>query len=192
MWVKTMMTATVLGLCGATAAYADHGHKRGHGHAYGHARGTQYVYARVVDVEPLVSYVTVSRPREECWSEIVREPARPYGTVGPTVAGGIVGAAIGRQFGSGNDRDTLTVLGAVAGSMVANRRAERNQSYATRDVAVERCEVVHERVREEHVDGYLVTYVHDGRRHTMQTAVPPGERVRLAVDVRPVGYRVRY
>ena len=71
-------------------------------------------------------------------------------------------------------------------------RAQRNQGYATRDVAVERCQVVNERVTEQVVDGYWVTYQYQGRQHTMQTATHPGDRVRLAVDIRPVGYRVRY
>ena len=71
-----------------------------------------------------------------------------------TAAGSIVGAAIGRQFGSGNDRDTLTVLGAVAGGAVAHRRAVRQPGLATRDVTVQRCEVVNDRVTEEIVDGY--------------------------------------
>ena len=84
------------------------------------------VSARVVDVDPLVRHVTVDRPREQCWNEIVREPVRPFGVVGQTAAGSIVGAAIGRQFGSGNDRDTLTVLGAIAGGAVAHRRAVVN------------------------------------------------------------------
>jgi uncharacterized protein YcfJ len=169
----------------------DDDHRRGRGRAYGHGRPA-VVSARVVDVEPLVRYVTVNRPREECWDEVVREPLRPYGVAGPTIAGGIVGAAIGRQFGSGNDRDTLTLLGAAAGSAVAHRRAVRNQGYATRDVAVQRCEVVSNRVTEQIVDGYLVTYRLDGRNYTMQTDRHPGNFVQLAVDVRPAGYRVRY
>ncbi len=184
MWVKTITTAAVFGLCGATSAFA-------HGPG-GRNGGTEYVFARVVDVEPMVRYVTVNRPRQECWDEIVREPTRPFGTLGPTIAGGIVGAAIGRQFGSGNDRDALTLIGAVAGSAVANQRAVRNQGVETREVAVQRCQVVNDRVTEERVDGYLVTYVYQGRRYTMQTDTPPGDRVQLAVDVRPVGYRVRY
>jgi hypothetical protein len=49
--------------------------------------------------------------------------------------------------------------------------------------------VVHERVRERIVDGYLVTYRLDGRHYTMQTAQHPGAWVQLAA--RPVGYRVR-
>jgi uncharacterized protein YcfJ len=189
MWVKSVTAATVLGLCGASTALAgDNGHK------YGHAKhgATEYVYARVIGVEPMVRYVTVNQPRQQCWDEIVREPVRPYGVAGPTIAGGVIGAAIGRQFGGGSGRDALTVLGAVAGSAVANQRALRNQGYATRDVAVQRCEVVNERVTQERIDGYRVTYQYQGRRYTMRTDVPPGNRVRLAVDVRPVDYRVRY
>ena len=193
MWVKSVAGAAVLGMGLIATAQADDDHRhrgRGHGHAYGH--GTELVYARVVDVEPIVRYVTVERPRQECWNEIVQQPIRSFGVAGPTLAGGVVGAAVGRQFGSGNDRDALTVLGAIAGAAVANQRAVRNQGYATREVAVERCQVMSERFTEERIDGYRVTYLHDGRRRTMVTAVPPGDRVQLAVDVRPVAYRARY
>ena len=193
MWGKVAAVAA-LGFGTIASAHADHDDDRryrgrGHAHAYGH-RTTQHVYARVVDVEPIVRYVTVERPRRACWNEIVREPVR--GVAGPTLAGGVVGAAIGRQFGSGNDRDALTLIGAVAGAAVANQRAVRHQGYATRDVAVERCDVVSERFTQERIDGYQVTYVYDGRRHRMVTPQPPGDRVRLAVDVRPVAYRVGY
>ncbi len=174
MWVKTITAAIVLSVSGAALADGRH-------------RETEYVYARVVGVQPLVRYVTVERPRQECWNEVVSEPARPYGTVGPTLAGGIVGAAIGRQFGSGSGRDALTLLGAGVGAAVANQRAERNQAYV--DVPVQQCRTVGDRVREERIDGYLVTYEYGGRHYTMQSDSPPGSRVRVAVDVRPVGYR---
>jgi uncharacterized protein YcfJ len=194
MLAKTFLATAVLTFLGATTAMADNGHNgRGRGNAYGHYRSAPAVVsARVVDVEPLVRYVTVDRPREQCWDEIVREPIRPYGVAGTTAAGSIVGAAIGRQFGSGNDRDALTVLGALAGGVVARNRALRNGAGATRDVAVQRCEVVSNRVREQVIDGYLVTYRLDGRNYTMQTDRHPGDWVQLAVKARPVGYRVRY
>jgi uncharacterized protein YcfJ len=193
MLAKKFLAVAVLGFLGASTALAGHDDRgRGRGHAYGHYRSAPAVIsARVVDVEPLVRRVTVNRPRQECWDEIVREPVRPFGVAGPTAAGSIVGAAIGRQFGSGNDRDILTVLGAVAGGAVARERAIRNGAGAARDVAVQRCEVVHDRVTEEVVDGYLVTYRLDGRNYTMRTDRHPGGWVELAAQ--PVGYRrVRY
>jgi uncharacterized protein YcfJ len=200
MTANTITTAAMVGAL-AVAVYADdasaHGNGHGNGHAYGHREATQYVYARVVDVDPIIRYVTVDRPREQCWDEVVRERAEPFGVAGVTAAGGVIGAAIGRQFGSGSSRDALTVIGGVAGAAVAHERAIRNQGYETRDVTVRRCEVVHERVTEEHVDGYMVGYVYGGRHYTMRTPTPPGDRVRLAVDVHPVDvspgfYRLRY
>ncbi len=194
MLAKKFLAVAVLTFIGATAAMADNGRNgRGRGHAYGHYRATPAVVsARVVNVEPLVRYVTVNRPREQCWDEVVRQPVRRYGVAGTTAAGSVVGAAIGRQFGSGNDRDALTVLGAVAGGVVARQHALRNNAGVARDVAVQRCEVVRDRVTEQVVDGYLVTYRLDGRNYQMQTQRHPGDWVELAVDARPAGYRVRY
>jgi uncharacterized protein YcfJ len=200
MLTNKFLAVAVLGIVCASPALADHNDQgRGRGNAYGHYRhapvavayAPAVVSARVVAVEPLVRYVTVDRPREQCWNEIVSEPVRPFGVAGPTAAGAIVGAAIGRQFGSGNDRDALTVLGAVAGGTVAHQRAVRNGAGATRDVSVQRCEVVHERVTESVADGYLVTYRLEGQRYTMRTDRHPGDWVQIAAQ--PVGYRqVRY
>jgi uncharacterized protein YcfJ len=193
---KAMVATAVLGVGASGSALAD-GHGNGHGNGHWKHDGyrgptqyvyaPQYVYARVVDVDPIVRLVTVDRPEQRCWNEVVRQSNTPYGVAGPTVAGGIIGAAIGRQFGSGNDRDALTLLGAAAGAAVANQRAVRNQGY--HDATVERCETVSHAYTEQLVDGYRVTYLYEGRHYTMQTATPPGDRVQLAVDVRPVGWR---
>jgi uncharacterized protein YcfJ len=188
MLTKTLtLTATVaIGLAGATQALAHKPPK------------TAYVEARVVDVRPIVRRVTVERPRQECWDEVVevREPVLRYGVAGPTLAGGIIGAAIGRQFGSGDGRDALTVLGAVAGSAVAHDRAVRNaggQSVRLREETVQRCRVVTERHVEERTDAYDVTYEYAGRHYHMRTSEPPANRVRVRVSVEPVGYyRYRY
>ena len=179
-------TAAVLG-AGVSGTALAQGHGYGHSRNDGYRGPTQYVYARVVDVDPIVRYVTIDRPEQRCWNEVVRQSNAPYGVAGPTVAGGIIGAAIGRQFGSGNDRDALTLLAGAAGAAVANQRAVRNQGY--HDATVERCETVSRPYTEQRIDGYRVTYVYEGRHYTMQTATPPGDRVQLAVDVRPVGWR---
>ncbi len=176
--VKTITTVALIGLFGANAALADHDYDRGRG--YG---SRDFAYGRVTAVEPVVHYVTVNEPRQECRDEYVRQQT---GVAGPTAAGAVIGAAIGRQFGSGNGRDLATAAGAVAGGVIANQRAQRNQGY--REVPVERCRVVNERVRERVVDGYNVNYVYQGRHYVTRTATPPGDRIQIAVDVRPVGY----
>ena len=82
------------------------------------------------------------------------------------------------------------LIGAVAGSAIANNRAERNrrqEPQQVRAVTVEKCNVVNERVTEHRVDGYDVTYRYDGRPYTIRTARHPGERIRLQVSVSPVG-----
>ena len=180
--VKTITTVALVGLLGANAALADHGYDRGRDYGYGH-RGTDFAYGRVTAVEPIVHYITVNQPRQECRDEYVRHQT---GVAGPTAAGAVIGAAIGRQFGSGSGRDLATAAGAVAGGVIANQRAQRNQGY--REVPVERCRVVDERVPERVVDGYNVSYVYQGRQYVTRTATPPGDRIEIAVDVRPVGY----
>ena len=200
MLANKFLAVAVLGIVCASPALADHDDRgRGRGHAYGHYKHVPVVVgyapavvsARVVGVEPLVRYVTVDRPREQCWNEVVRQPAPSLRVVGATAAGSVIGGAIGHQFGSGNDRDALTVLGAVAGGAVAHHRAVAREGYATRDVTVQRCEVVHERVTEPVNDGYLVTYRLEGQRYTMRTDRHPGDWVQIAAQ--PVGLRqVRY
>ena len=195
MGAKLSTTATVLGAIASVAATSpvladNHGNGRGNAYSYGRRDATEYVYARVVDVDPMVRYVTVNRPHEECWNDVERQRTGSFGAAGQTAAGGVIGAAIGRQFGGGSGKDALTLLGAAAGAAIAHKRAIDNGAgtYETRDVAVRRCEVVNERVTEERIDGYLVTYAYQGRNYTMQTATPPGDRVRLAVNVHPVDY----
>jgi uncharacterized protein YcfJ len=187
-------TATVLGAIASVGAAAPALADHGHGNAYGHYSSTGYVYARVVDVDPMVRYVTVNRPHEECWTDYERQRVGSFGAAGQTAAGAVIGAAIGRQFGGGSGKDALTLLGAAAGGAIARERALRNGAggYEAREVPVERCEVVNDRVTEERIDGYLVTYVYDGRTYEMQTHEHPGDRVRLAVDVRPVDHTSRY
>lgn len=200
MLANKFLAVAVLGVVCASPALADHDDRgRGRGNAYGHykrapvavAYAPAVISARVVNVEPMVRYVTVDRPREQCWNEVVREPVPSLRVAGATAAGTVIGGAIGHQFGSGNDRDALTVIGAVAGGAIAHQRAVARNGYATRDVTVPRCQVVNDRVTEQVVDGYLVTYRLEGQRYTMRTDRHPGEWVQIAAQ--PAGLRqVRY
>lgn len=156
--------------------------------ADGHRGSQEYVYAKVVDVQPIVRYVDVQRPRQECWDEVVQVREGRARVAGPALAGGVIGGAIGRQFGGGSGRDALTIAGAIAGSAIATERAVRNQSGTTHATTVTRCETIRERHREQRVDGYRVTYQYRGRRHTIVTPERPGSRIRLRVTAVPVGY----
>lgn len=152
-----------------------------------------FVYADVIDVEPVYRYVRVRVPEQECWNERVRDRQhrRHNDTVASTVTGGVIGGAIGRQFGDGDGRDALTVLGALIGSAMAHESAShRNQDdyYYDRPRVrtVERCTTRYTSREERRIDGYHVTYVYGGRRYMTQTPRDPGDRIRVRVAVTPV------
>jgi uncharacterized protein YcfJ len=186
MSVKTLLTAAAVGglIAGPVFAHDDNGWHRGYSrHA---VYGNEIVYAPVVSVRPIVRYVTVERPRQECWQDVEYRSAVPGRVAATTLAGGIVGAAIGRQFGDGSGRDALTLMGAIAGSAVAHERAVRRNADSVYAVPVERCRVVNERFTDEVIEGYDVVYRYHGRAYSMRTAEHPGSRVALEMNLRPV------
>ncbi|HEX5419060.1 MAG TPA: glycine zipper 2TM domain-containing protein [Gammaproteobacteria bacterium] len=209
MLTKSMTALVAMGLMASASAYAhptsgnafgsDHDRRIGRDDGHKHGRGREghdrhydgrpaFVEVRVVDVRPVVQHVVVERPRRVCRDEVVdvREGGLPYGVAGPTIAGGIVGAAIGRQFGSGGGRDAMTMLGALAGSAVAHDRALRHaaeQPEVVHERTVRRCRIVEERHLEERRTGYDVTYEYEGRRRHMHSDEAPGDRIRLQLGI---------
>ena len=127
MTVQAVKAVSVLGAVAATLVTGD-ALADGYGRAYGNYR-PDYVYARVVDVDPVVHYVTVDRPEQRCWNETVARPVASVGVAGQTAAGGIIGATIGHILGHG-DSPALTVAGAAAGAAIAVRN-ERCSGTAT-------------------------------------------------------------
>jgi uncharacterized protein YcfJ len=153
-------------------------------------RTSGYDYARVVDVNPIIHRVRVTTPREECYTDTVYEEVRPQPAAGPTILGGIIGAAVGNQVGHGDGRRAATAAGAIIGAAIGNNQAQRRVSgYSeTRARDVERCSTRYEERYEERIDGYNVTYVYNGRQSTTRLPYDPGDRIRVRVDVRPDGY----
>ena len=153
---------------------------------------SEYDYAQVVHVEPIVRIVRSEVPVRECWEEEVWRETRRRGdgVAGATIAGGLIGGVIGRQFGDGNGRDAMTVVGSIVGSAIANeaaRDARYRDGYADGYYdTVRRCETRYEVREKERVDGYRVTYLYNGKEYTTRTDSDPGDRIRVRVSVSPL------
>jgi uncharacterized protein YcfJ len=137
------------------------------------------VRARVTLVEPVYETVIVEEPVRSCRRDYVERRVSSPSVAGQTLAGAIVGAAIGRQFGDGSGRDALTVIGAVAGSAVANDRASRRQGSTVTIVRepVDSCTTQYRRRAERRLTGYWVEYRHRGRHYRILSREHPGREI---------------
>ncbi len=151
-----------------------------------------YDYARVVSVEPVIRYVTVTTPVKECWDDVQTYSTRNYqpGRAGKTLFGAILGGVIGHQFGSGHGNDAATIAGALIGAGVAADSARNDATYHTTRYTrpVRRCETNYQSHEEERIDGYDVIYSYHGRKYATTTPYDPGKKIRIRVDVRPASY----
>jgi uncharacterized protein YcfJ len=194
---KIMVSLVASAVAAASAgAFAQDRYDDGYGpnqYEQGRYDDGAYDYARVVDVQPLVTRVRVSTPQRECWDERrVDNPgynnSLPRSGAGGAVLGGIVGAVIGHQIGHGQGRDAATAAGAVIGAAVGHQQAVKRAAYASqppREYTVQRCETRYRDEWQERTDGYRVTYVYNGRRQVTEMANRPGDRIRVRVDVSP-------
>jgi len=143
----------------------------------------------VDSVEPIVSVVRVSSPRQECWDEEVTRHQRRVGrsdSYTPLVLGGIVGGVVGHQFGRGRGKDAMTVAGTLLGATIGRDVARRPVVHERYTEVETRCRVSHEYHEEERVEGYRVTYRYHGRRFVERMPYDPGDRVRVRVAITPV------
>jgi uncharacterized protein YcfJ len=103
-------------------------------------------------------YVTVERPRQECWNEQVASGGRSSDYTG-AIIGGVAGGILGNQVGGGNGKTAATAVGAATGAVVGDRMSNGSPSYQT----VQRCRTVMERhqvpVAERVVERERVYYV---------------------------------
>jgi uncharacterized protein YcfJ len=170
-----------------------------------------YVWAEVVDVDPIVRTSWVDEPVEVCrdvrderrwrdrpdrhdrYDDRYETRHRRDADPGAVIVGGVLGGLLGNQFGGGNGKKALTAVGAVLGASIAaeaSRGGGRHDDRRWRDdrhhdAPVRRCDVRYESRRVEHVDGYEVTYRYGGRRFTKVVDEHPGDRLRVRVDVSP-------
>lgn len=179
MLTRSAALATALGLLiSAPSAFAHNDRGRYHGH-------DRWVYAKVVDVDPIYRDVRVRETREVCREEPVTERVVHRGRADPgaVLVGAVIGGVIGHQFGGGRGQDVATAAGAVIGANHAANRTYRDGHVTERTVYETRCETVRPFRYERELTGYDVTYKYAGRLYHTRTDEHPGSRIRVRVDV---------
>ena len=143
--------------------------------------------ARVVQVEPIIRTVRMNEPREECYDEEIMVRKNGYRSATPTIAGGIIGAVIGNQFGSGHGKDFMTVAGTLLGGSIGRDIGYHHDRYGRYVTTTEtRCNIVNDIHEEERIDGYKVTYRYHGEEFVTTMPYHPGKRIKVKVAVNPV------
>jgi len=169
-----------------------------------------YEWARVISVDPIIERYAEPESREVCYRapvevaepRYVYEPRGYYrghrDTTGATLAGALIGGALGNLAGKGDGRKAATLAGAVIGGSIAHDSARRDRHYygggyrpagvTYRTEYERRCEERTSYRDEERVSGYDVTYEYQGRRYHTTTDAHPGSRIRVEVSVDAVDY----
>ncbi len=157
---------------------ARHGHRRHDAQAH-----TYTDNARVLGVE--AQYENVSVPRQECRTDWVAQ-ARPAGRpdYGGADVGGLAGALLGNQFGSGHGREAATAAGALTGANIAGC-GRWEQPYEPVAHAVTSCRTVSDLQSRE--VGHRVDYAYRGQRFSTLMQDKPGPFLPVRVSVEPVG-----
>ena len=154
-----------------------------------------YITAPVMQVDPIYSSRTIEQPVRHCAStsstagggyrsrrhdDYPHYPRENYFLQG--LFGGIVGGLIGNQFGGGNGKKALTVVGALAGSSIARdiARSQDRTHYPGRN-----CHTTYESQVVEDISGYDVTYEYRGQQFSKRVAEHPGDSVRVRVQLTP-------
>jgi uncharacterized protein YcfJ len=96
------------------------------------------------------------------------------------VAGGLLGAQVGKGSGQVAAAATGAAVGAIVGDRLGNRERGREVVY---EREVRRCRTVDE--WETRISGYRVTYEYGGRSYTTILPYDPGRRLAVRVNVEP-------
>ncbi|MEO8670922.1 MAG: glycine zipper 2TM domain-containing protein [Tahibacter sp.] len=182
----TVAMAVGLAFAGSALAW------NGSGNRYEEAR---FDWARVVRVDPVVERSRVPVADRYCYDEPVEvyEPGYRTHRNGGTVAGALIGGALGNLAGKGDGRKAATIAGALIGGSIghdSDRRhgdGYRDGRYAT--AYEQRCEQRTSWRGSDEIVGYDVSYRYDGRLYHTQMNYNPGSRIRVRVDqdVTPAG-----
>ncbi len=145
--------------------------------------------AKVLKVNPIYETVSVNKPETRCWNERVRHYKNSRSdSYTPVIAGGILGGAIGNQFGSGRGKDAMTIAGMLLGGSMGNDYRYKHggqRSYVTTE---KRCETVDNYHETTELVGYNVKYKYRGENYWTRMSHDPGEYIKVNVTVEPADY----
>ena len=150
------------------------------------------IYGTVVASEAVTR--DVASPQQVCRDLVVEERAPERdGLTGGTIAGAIVGGALGNQAGGGDGKKLATVAGAIAGGYAGREIDRRHEGGNVISRTEQQCET--QSVSTTEVIGYDITYREpdgDNATRRMPSAQPIGSRLSLGSRSRVVGYDVTY
>ena len=132
------LLATVAMVCFASAASANE-------------------FATITKITPNYQNISVPQYRTDC--KIVEVPiygGRKQASTADAFVGAIIGGAIGNQFGGGSGKDAATVLGAIVGADVANKKGSQEQIIGYRQEQV--CQNVTFYETQEELKNYTIRY----------------------------------
>lgn len=145
--MKTILTATLLALS-STPVLAD-------------SYNTQNMVT-ILEVIPRYTEHPREIVQQVCYQEQI--PVRRHSDGGDVLTGALIGGAIGNQFGSGDGKDAMTILGAIVGAN-AGSNSRPVVGYET----VQNC---HNEVTVDYVtefSHYTVIFLERGQRYRVDT-----------------------
>lgn len=175
----------VAGIADAGSDRSAHRHDhRKHGPA---ERNDLFEYARVVEVQPVYRREKLSTPVRECWDEPVYHTRHQPKSAGGMLAGGLIGAVVGHQFGRGNGKRMATAVGALAGAHIGHQAVNGHiKPKRTLEGYEQHCKTRQRVSYRQVLDGYDVIYEYRGREYQMTMPYDPGRRIKMRIQFTPV------
>ena len=143
----------------------------------------------VISSYPVYQTVVREEPREQCHIEQVARRQSRGKSATPAIVGTILGGALGNALGSKKSNQRVgAVVGGVLGYSIGKDVGRRHAEYygAVRYEEREVCSTVYERIEEERLTGYDVSYAYGGRIYKTRMRRDPGSTVRVRVQVEPI------
>lgn len=151
--------------------------------------GQSVLEVPVIASYPVYQTVVREEPQEQCHIEQVAKRHASGQSATPAILGTIIGGALGNAVGSKKSNQRVGavvggVLGYSIGKDVGRRHAQRHGDtrYEEREV----CSTVYERVEEERLSGYDVSYAYGGQTYKTRMRRDPGSTMRVRVQVEPI------